>query len=559
MRRLRASLGRPDAAGWTLAAILAAALGLRLWSIRHGLPFVYNADEELHFVPIAIGMFGGSFDPGYFENPPALTYLLYAVFKLRFLAGFPFGGTGLRRAFADDPTAVYVTARLVVALLGTLAAGLVSWAGRRFYDRRVGLVAGALIAFAFLPVFYSKQALNDVVTLVPASVALVGCLLAMERGRRVDWALAGAAVGAAAATKYTAGAMLVLVGLAALVRFRERRATTREALVGLVVAGAGFGIAFLVLNPYALLDFSSFRSQVGGQSAQAGGAQKLGQADVPGWLYYAWTLTWGLGVLPAVAAVAGGVVALRADLRRGLLLVVFPILLFLFLGAQARYFGRWLLPAYPMLAILAALAAVRGAERLAARRAPAWAPAAVAVAGVLLCLQGAVSSARVNGVLGARDTRTLARTWMAGHVPAGARVVVEPFIPADFLTRGGRTAPALYRRFPVKRPFQAYEKRLSPALLARYRARGYCWVVVGSAQKDRGLAAGLPNARAYYRALDADSGPGGAVFSPYYADADPPGFSFDLSFNYLPPAYVRPGPRVEVHHLRGCADGGAPA
>ena len=70
-----------------------------------------------------------------------------------------------------------MTARIVVALIGTLVVGLVYWAGARFYERRVGLVAAALMAVAFLPVFYSKYALNDVVTLAPVTVALVGCLL----------------------------------------------------------------------------------------------------------------------------------------------------------------------------------------------------------------------------------------------------------------------------------------------------------------------------------------------------------------------------------------------
>ena len=32
-------------------------------------------------------MFGGSLNPRYFENPPALTYLLYVVFRLRFHCG----------------------------------------------------------------------------------------------------------------------------------------------------------------------------------------------------------------------------------------------------------------------------------------------------------------------------------------------------------------------------------------------------------------------------------------------------------------------------------------
>ena len=71
-------------AWWVLGAIVVLALALRLWHLDHGLPYAYNADEELHFVPVAVKMFGGSLNPRYFENPPALTYLLFLVFKLRF-------------------------------------------------------------------------------------------------------------------------------------------------------------------------------------------------------------------------------------------------------------------------------------------------------------------------------------------------------------------------------------------------------------------------------------------------------------------------------------------
>ncbi len=107
---------------WMLAGLLLVALGLRLWSIRYGLPWVYNRDEEFHFVPVAVKMFGGSFNPHYFENPPALTYVLYAVFRLRFhMAHF-------QRSFAAHPTAAYETARVVVALVSTLSVALVYWA-----------------------------------------------------------------------------------------------------------------------------------------------------------------------------------------------------------------------------------------------------------------------------------------------------------------------------------------------------------------------------------------------------------------------------------------------
>lgn len=520
-----------------VAGLLALALALRLWNIDHNLPFVYNADEELHFVPKAVDMLGGSLNPEYFENPPALTYLLLVLYKLGLAGG------DLRERFVGDPQSAFLTARIAVALIGTLVVGLVYWAGTRFADRRAGIVAAAVMAVAFLPVFYSKHALNDTVTMAPVAVALVGCLLVYQRGRPLDWVLAGGAVGVATATKYTAGAMLVTLLVAALLRVRDDRAQLRNALIGLAIGGAAFAAAFAILNPFAILHPGEARSQISGQSNQASTA-KLGQDDTLGWWYYVKTLTWGLGWVPLLAAIAGAVVALRRDWRTGLLLIAFPLLLWLFLGTQERHFGRWLMPIYPALCVLAGIAVIALVDRLR------WRPAVLTgLLAVVLCVQGLVASIHIDRVLGRDDTRTLARAWMEQRIPDGARVVVEPFIPGNWLELD---ATRRFDRYPVERPFQAYEKRLAPRMVAEYRRDGYCWVVVGSHQKDRGLAAGLGNARRYYRALDRASDDV-VVFSPYRKGADPVDFSYDFSFNSLPRAYERPGPLVEIHHLRGCA------
>jgi 4-amino-4-deoxy-L-arabinose transferase-like glycosyltransferase len=535
--------------GAALGWILLGALVLRVWSLRHGLPYVYGTDEEQHFVPHAVDMIGGGLNPHYFENPPALTYLLFAVFKVRFHAGFPFGSSGLIHSFTRDPTAVFTTARFVVAVLATISVGTVYWAGKSFFDRRVGLVAALLMACAFLPVFYGKHALNDAVTLLPVTVALVGCLLVYQRGRFWDWVLAGAAIGVAIDVKYTAGAMVVVLAVAALAGLIEKRLTVRQLLTGALIAGAALVIVVIALNPYALVDFHLFKRQVLNQAGTAGASGKIGQSKQPGWIYYIWTLTWGLGWVPLVAAVGGAVAALRFDRVRGLMLIVFPLLLWLFLGGQARHFGRWYLPAYPALAILAAYGAVKLVDSLPV----AWQrrkALLVGVAAAVLAIQGLWTSVRVDSVLARTDTRTLTRSWIERNVPPGSGLVVEPAVfPRDWLRVG---KPKLkYRLFAIKPPFQAYEKRLSPALLDQYRAGGYCWVVVASYQHDRGMKAGFQQAKAYYRALDAQSVKR-AVFSPYRFGAKPVSFNFDLSFNFLPRAYARPGPLLELHQLRGC-------
>src|ERR1700694_5734783 len=104
----------------TPAAILAGALGLRLWGVAQGLPYAYNSDENSHFVPKAIHMFAdGSLNPKYFANPPALTYLLHGLYLVWFG-----GATAAEHAFALHPTEVFVLARVAVALLGTAAVWL---------------------------------------------------------------------------------------------------------------------------------------------------------------------------------------------------------------------------------------------------------------------------------------------------------------------------------------------------------------------------------------------------------------------------------------------------
>ena len=316
------------------------------------------------------------------------------------------------------------------------------------------------------------------------------------------------------------------------------------------MTGVAFTVAFLAINPWALLEFAQFREEIEGQGEVAGTLAKLGQDEVPGWLYYAWTLTWGFGVLPTLAALAGVGLMLREDWRRALVLIAFPVVLFLFLGAQARFFGRWLMPAYPMLG---------DPRRLRGR--PAWrarltAPGgrrglALLLIGAALVAQGLYESARTTAVLGRTDTRAQAREWLFANVPAGSRVVVEPFLPAGFFGQGGRTRPERFERFLVKRPFQGYTRRLTPGLIDAYRRGGYCWVVTASHQRDRGLKAGFAPTAAYYARLDRESRRA-AGFSPYRAGAEPVPFNFDLSFNYLPAAYERPGPVVEVRRIERC-------
>ncbi len=654
---------RSRALVWSaLGLVLAVALALRLWGIRQGLPYAYNSDEDAHFVPRAIGMFTLGWNPHYFANPPAFTDLLHILFAVWFG-----GRAGVSHAFATDPTAVFTLARVSAALLGTLAVWLLYLAGARLFDRGVALLAAALEAVAFLPVFYSHLALNDVPTLAPLTLSLLGTAGVLRRGRRRDYLLAGLGLGLGCTTKYTAGIALLPLLAAAAAQYltpTPRRQAGRPVLVGLALAGVAALASFLIANPYSVLDFHAFEQGIAHQSSLSGEAQgKLGAPRESGIVYYLWSLTWGLGWLPALAALGGAFTVWRHDRSRGTLasdrfgghslcrsrvtrafgagrfgdasgasvpligprfgqhpridqhprsgqqlgwvLVPAPLLFLAFMGIQGRYFGRWLLPIFPILCLLAALFALQLARALArlsrrlvspSRGAPRAPLAAfTALVALLLCAQGVVYSVHSGLILSRADTRNLARAWMEHHVPVGAKVVVEPVVPDEWVQDVGHPTPSTYdgdRWIKYQslrslidaagelRPAEThtvtlenYELTLSPALINYYEREGYCWVLSGSGESGRAFAdpARAPHAVAYYRALARQ---GEVVYhvSPYRADRSrgtrasganprfgqpPVAFNFDWSFDYYPLSYARPGPEVTVYRLRGgrCARG----
>ena len=545
--------------GWLLAAagIVAGALALRLWGLGHGLPYVYNADENAHFVPRAIGMFGHSYNPNYFVNPPAFTYLLHVAFDLRFG-----GRSAVGEAMATDRTSVFETARLVSALLGTAAVALLIAAGRRLGGAATGLIAGALLAVAFLPVHYAHLALNDAPTLAPACLALLGVAAIYRSNGYGGYAIAGLALGVACATKYTAGILVLTIVAAALAT-----PVPGPRLRGLLLAGVLALAGFVAANPFAVLDFAAFRDGLSHQSEASGdGGGKLGLSTDSGIVYYLGTATWGLGWLPALAALGGAIGLTLRDRRLALVLVPAPLLFLIFMGTQDRFFARWLLPVYPLLCLLAAWAVVAAAGWLAPRLRQRSAVVA-GVLGALLCLQGLVFSIHNDRVLARPDTRQLARDWMVANVPIRSKVVVEPFLPAAWAAdaqsvREGTGNGFRWNKWPTTRApddqgggvirFEDYERTTRPALLGAYARGGFCWVVTGSTQYGRAYAEPreVPDALRYYAALERDAK------LVYEVRPDEGGhgrlpFSYDFSFNAYPLSYDRMGPEVRIYKLSG--------
>jgi hypothetical protein len=534
-----------------LGLILLVAFGLRVWALGNGLPYAYNLDERAHFVPHAVAMTGGDMNPGYFINPPFLTYILAAWLSIVHLGG-------VQPWFADDAGAVFLAGRWISVFFGVATVAATYQAGKVWFDRRAGLVAAAIMAVAFLPVFYSRLALNDGPGILPCALALWASAVVLRTGSTRALLAGGACVGLAASLKYSNGAILIALVAAAFLG----PLGVKQSIKWLLAAG-GIALAVVIItNPYLVADWGAFTHDLNRQRKFASGDPLLGQPERNGWVYYVRSSAWALGIIPGLLAVAGGIALLVKGRRReAIVLGSLIILYWLYMGSQSRFYARWMLPLYPALAILAGYACT-----LIRQRVVFGTLVALALAGPL------ITTVRNAIVLGREDTRTQTRDWLVTHVAQGTKVAFEPIAPTEWygVTPGGgakadphqqwarfnrsqadiKELAQGYRGASRTANFQNYERTLTPKLIDIYRREGVCWIVTGSTQYGRAQAEPhrAPEALKYYRALKRD-----ADVRFKTTPADPlPRYQVDKSFNYVDGAYSRPGPEMIVYQLRNC-------
>ena len=560
--------------GAAVGGLLLLAFVLRIWGNSHGLPYAYNADENAHFVTRAIGLFGHDWDPNYYINPPAYTYLVHLVL------GVWYGGrAGVSNSFAADPTRSGSSPARSPRCWARSPSGCCTSPAR---GSSTAASACWRPASSPSPSCRSSTPSSRSTTCRrwPASASRCGAPPGILRdGRMRDYVLAGLGLGLACATKYTGGIVLLPIVAAAIAQFMAAGGRA-GALRGIAIVAALALASFFVANPYSVLDFSSFWDGLTHQSDASGDAAgKLGLTQDSGYAYYLWSFGWGLGWMPLLFAV-GGAVRLFVDERRLFWMLVPPIIVFvLFMGSQERYFGRWLMPVFPFVCVLAAYGAIELADRLG-RLAPALRPTIVAAAVVLLCGQGFVYSLHSGLVLSREDTRNIARDWMVSQRAGdGTKIVVEPVVPDQWAQDIGNPSPLTtngnrWNKYPLSRRIdpatgepvpgaagivniEDFERVLRPELVDDFEEQGYCWVVVGSTQRGRAEVEpeAVPQALAYYKELERRSDVAYQV-SPYSKGKGPVAFNFDWTFNYYPLAYNRPGPTMTIYRLRGggCAE-----
>lgn len=244
--RARARGGIPRSrANVIVALLLAAHAALAIWgALRNSVTF----DENLHLPAGVLAVTRGDFSVSPYQPPlirslcalPALAMGAHppADSTIRPLATFE-TGESFMRLNASRFHSIYFAGRLVVIALSVGLGFLVWRLGCRFHGVSGGLVAVALYAFAPEALAHSGVVGMDLATAFGFFASLYAFWGFTRTGRWTWWGLTAVALGATAATRFTAALLgpmflaLFLVGLALRRIRRPRRVALGIVLLGL--------------------------------------------------------------------------------------------------------------------------------------------------------------------------------------------------------------------------------------------------------------------------------------------------------------------------------------
>jgi Dolichyl-phosphate-mannose-protein mannosyltransferase len=411
-----------------LLVVLAGGALLRVWGLRFGFPHpVARPDEEVLVDAALAALRDGN--PNFFDWPSAFIYTTAgsyaALFAVERLVGGAIRHATIAKA-AYQPV-LHLIPRALSAAAGVLTIAALYGAAREIFSRRIALLAAAFLAVAFLHVRDSHFGVTDVPATLLTVCAFWAALRCATRGATdARVALAGALCGLGASTKYNA-ALVLLPAIAAIVRPVDGRSavplpSAARSIALLAVCAAG---AFLVGTPFAVLDHRMFLASIAAVRSHLAGGHVI---MTRGWPYHAaFTLRYGLGI-PLVAAACAGAVWLTLERPRlALLVLVFPIPYYVYLGSGQTVFVRYLVPMVPFVCLAAAYFVDRAGAFAAARLDGLAGDVLVVALAAIVCAPTLRASVLFDRLMAAEDTRVAGANWIAARFPRGVSMYQTGF------------------------------------------------------------------------------------------------------------------------------------
>lgn len=418
--------------GVILAVILLSAFLVRFNGISFGLPLKTHPDEG-KIVNRAIKILQHrDLNPRFFNYPSFYIYTQSALYAVIYGYGKLTGSFG--DVFGPGVSTLYIAGRFLTLLLSIGTIFVVFILGKLFFGRVAGLTAAIFIAVSSLHVQNSIYITVDSPMTFLACLSVLMSALIIKKGPKLKYyILAGLFAGFAIGTKYT-GFLVVLPLIYAHLYTREfklKKSISKELVIGLLIVV----LAFIVSTPYAILDFGKFSKDIRFESRHYSEGHVGSEAEGTSYFPYLSLLANGFGFIPLLLSLIGFVILLVRDKWKGIFLVLFPLVFFLFIGRYKVYFARNLVPLIPILSILAGVvagAAYRWYHKSARSFAP-WLKIAVMSVFALIVsygayLQASISIRKIRQIT-LPDTRVISSDWIERNLPEGSRIGLDHYSP----------------------------------------------------------------------------------------------------------------------------------
>jgi hypothetical protein len=423
-----------------ITLLLVAGFIFRIVGIDFGLPQLFHPDEPALVNRAYHMVVSGDLNPHFFNYPSLVIYLLYGVFSLQH---FIFGS--LTR------TDLYLTARIVVAIMGTITILLTYLIGRKLYNNEIGIIAAAFIAFTPLAVNDSHYATVDVPLMFFVTLAFLAICYLIHTGSLRWYVLSGIFIGLSAAAKYNGALMGLVLLVAFLLRIRlytkKSRRPIFEEFKKLLAAYCATAITFAISSPYIILDHSKSIKDIMFEINHMRAGHGVLFSETPiGYIHHLQTSLYsGLTPVLELISILGLILIVYTVFRKdskgknvtaGILILTWVLSYYAIIGSWEVKFPRYVIPLLPFLALSAAYFTYWISQKgslLIQERGVKWDKKYqtwILSALTLSCLVFPVyASLNVDATFTTKDTREAALDWIDTHLPSNSVIVREAYTP----------------------------------------------------------------------------------------------------------------------------------
>ncbi|OGR88217.1 MAG: hypothetical protein A3A86_04285 [Elusimicrobia bacterium RIFCSPLOWO2_01_FULL_60_11] len=407
---------------WILLGILAFGAFVRFWGIGWGLPYEYQA-EEYKIIKYAFRMGSGDLNPHFFEYPSLYLYFMLFLFGQYYLVGRLFGLFATTHEFAlsfvKDPTPFYLMGRVSEAVFGVVILYIVYRIGKRLFSENAGLCSALIVAALPNFVYLGHIVKGYMGMILLLLLVFWNIIKAAEEEDKKAYLWAGALLGLAVSTKYTAAPFGIVIPLAYF--FFSKKIPFSTFVLSLLLIPA----LFIMTTPYAVITPSELWRDLGGNihvySKFSG--QETSLLSRFGLIFERLFLYMGDVHAPALLGgfcTAGFLYSMFRWEKKHLLALV-PIAAYLLMvGNYNHPAAGYLIQVIPIFVIWG----VHGIFTFCSRQRNALKLAVLLVFGFAIgwnCWEG-VSYAYSFTV---KDTRTEAKEWIDANIPAGSKILID--------------------------------------------------------------------------------------------------------------------------------------